>query len=52
MPDGGFPVRADSLLLELASQEATGCLTVTEPEGEQSSRNKPSRKSPHTFRWT
>ncbi len=37
MPDGGFPARVDSLLLELASQEATGCLTLTEPEGEQSS---------------
>ena len=35
MPDGGFTARVDSLLLELASQEATGCLTVTEPQGEQ-----------------
>ena len=36
MPDGGFTARVDSLLLELASQEATGCLIVTEPQGEQS----------------
>jgi len=35
VPDGGFTARVDSLLLELASQEATGCLTITEPEGEQ-----------------
>ncbi|HEY5134748.1 MAG TPA: DUF4388 domain-containing protein, partial [Candidatus Nanopelagicales bacterium] len=37
MPDVGFPVRVDNVLLELASQRATGCLTLTEPEGEQSS---------------
>ena len=37
MPDVGFPVHVDSVLLELASQRATGCLTLTEPEGEQSS---------------
>ena len=36
MPDVSFPVRVDSVLLELASQRATGCLTLTEPEGDQS----------------
>jgi hypothetical protein len=36
VPDGGFTARVDSLLLELASQEGTGCLIVTEPQGEQS----------------
>jgi len=35
VPDGGFPARVDSQLLELASQQATGCLTLTDPEGEQ-----------------
>jgi hypothetical protein len=35
VPDGGFPGRADSLLLELASQQATGCLTLTDRDGEQ-----------------
>ncbi|HSN06051.1 MAG TPA: DUF4388 domain-containing protein, partial [Candidatus Angelobacter sp.] len=35
MPDKGFPVPVDSALLELATQRATGCLTLTEPEGEQ-----------------
>ena len=37
MPDGGFPAPVDGLLLELASQGATGCLSVTDVEGEQSS---------------
>ena len=37
MPDVGLALRADSLLLELASQEATGCLTVIDPEGDQAS---------------
>ena len=36
MPDVGISVRVDSVLLELASQRATGCLTLTEPEGDQS----------------
>ncbi|MGE3813492.1 MAG: DUF4388 domain-containing protein, partial [Candidatus Nanopelagicales bacterium] len=35
MPDGGYTARVDSLLLELASQEATGCLTLSDPTGEQ-----------------
>ncbi|CAB4932177.1 unannotated protein [freshwater metagenome] len=36
MHHGEFPARADSLLLEMASQQATGCLTLTEPEGDES----------------
>ena len=35
MTDAGLPGRADSLLLELASQQATGCLTLSDPDGEQ-----------------
>jgi hypothetical protein len=37
VPDSGYPAPADSLLLELASQDATGCLTLNDSEGEQSS---------------
>ncbi|MBI1378742.1 MAG: hypothetical protein GC157_14875, partial [Frankiales bacterium] len=37
MPDGSFSARVDSLLLEMASQEATGCLTLTDPEDDHAS---------------
>jgi len=37
VPDGSFPARVDSVLLEMASQEATGCLTLTDPDGDHSS---------------
>ena len=34
MPDMGGPARVDSLLMELATQSATGCLTLTDRDGE------------------
>ncbi|MEO6822478.1 MAG: DUF4388 domain-containing protein, partial [Candidatus Nanopelagicales bacterium] len=36
MTDGTFSTRVENVLLELASQEATGALTVSEPDGEHS----------------
>ena len=35
MPDMGVPARVDILLMELATQSATGCLTLTDRDGEQ-----------------
>jgi len=34
VPDMGGPARVDSLLMELATQSATGCLTLTDRDGE------------------